>query len=83
MASIRGKLHDLVEVHDTETALATNLRGAVNGIAIATRNMALLADEKEVANEQASIATQEAVYTENYQALGRLSNAFAALRLAT
>ncbi len=75
VASIRGKLDDIVEVHDAETALATNLRGAVSGIAIAIRNMALLTDEKEVANEQASIATQEAIYTKNYQALGRLFNA--------
>ena len=75
VASIRGKLDDIVEVHDAETALATNLRGAVSGIAIAIRNMALLTDDKEVASEQASIAAQEAVYTKNYQALGRLFNA--------
>jgi methyl-accepting chemotaxis protein len=66
VASIRGKLDDIVEVHDAETALATNLRGAVSGIAIAIRNMALLTDDKEVASEQASIAAQEAVYTKNY-----------------
>ncbi|MFL9858268.1 methyl-accepting chemotaxis protein [Paraburkholderia madseniana] len=75
VASIRGKLDDIVEVHDVETARVTNLRGAVSGIAIAIRNMALLTDEKDVASEQASIAKQETVYTENYQALGRLFNA--------
>jgi methyl-accepting chemotaxis protein len=75
VASIRGKLDDIVQVHDAKTRFATNLRGAVDGIAIAIRNMALLTDEKEVASEQASITSQEAVYAENYQALGRLLNA--------
>ncbi|NPT53644.1 methyl-accepting chemotaxis protein [Paraburkholderia elongata] len=75
VASIRGKLDDIVQVHDAETGFATNLRGAVNGIAISIRNMALLTDEKEVANEQASIKRQEAVYAENYQALGRMFSA--------
>jgi methyl-accepting chemotaxis protein len=75
MSNIRGKLDDIVLVHDAETMRATNLRGAVSGIAIAIRNMAVMKNEADVASEQAAITAQEAVYAENYKALGRLFDA--------
>lgn len=75
MTSIRSKLDDIVLVHDAETMRATNLRGAVSGIAIAIRNMAVMTNEGDVAAEQSAIKAQEAAYTENYRALGRLFEA--------
>ncbi|OAJ52312.1 hypothetical protein A6V36_37055 [Paraburkholderia ginsengiterrae] len=75
MASIRSKLDDIVLVHDAETMRATNLRGAVSGIAIAIRNMAVMTNESDVAAEQSTIKAQQASYTENYRALGRLFDA--------
>ncbi|HEX7908920.1 MAG TPA: MCP four helix bundle domain-containing protein, partial [Paraburkholderia sp.] len=75
MASIRSKLDDIVLVHDAETMRATNLRGAVSGIAIAIRNMAVMTNESDVAAEQSAIKAQQASYTENYRALGRLFDA--------
>ncbi|TDG20625.1 methyl-accepting chemotaxis protein [Paraburkholderia silviterrae] len=75
MTSIRSKLDDIVLVHDAETMRATNLRGAVSGIAIAIRNMAVMTNEKDVEAEQSAIKAQEASYAENYRALGRLFDA--------
>ncbi len=75
MASIRDKLDDIVLVHDAETMRATNLRGAVSGIAIAIRNMAVMTNENDVASERSVIEAQEASYKENYRALGRLFDA--------
>jgi len=75
MASIRDKLDDIVLVHDAETMRATNLRGAVSGIAIAIRNMAVMTRESDVDAEQAAIKAQEAAYAENYRALGSLFDA--------
>ncbi|WP_322047739.1 methyl-accepting chemotaxis protein [Paraburkholderia sp. J67] len=75
MASIRNKLDDIVHVHDAETMRATNLRGAVSGIAIAIRNMAIMTNEADVDAQQATIKALEASYTENYRALGHLFDA--------
>jgi len=75
MASIRSKLDDIVLVHDAETMRATNLRGAVSGIAIAIRNMAVMTNESDVDAEQSAIKAQEASYAENYRELGRLFDA--------
>ncbi|WP_296663590.1 methyl-accepting chemotaxis protein [Paraburkholderia sp.] len=75
MANIRGRLDEVVLVHDAETMRATNLRGAVSGIAIAIRNMAVMTNENDVAGEQSAIKAFEAVYAENYQALGHLFDA--------
>lgn len=72
MASIRSRLDDVVLVHDAETTSATNLRGAVSGIAIAIRNMAVMTNESDVEAEQSAIKAQEVSYAENYRALGRL-----------
>jgi methyl-accepting chemotaxis protein len=74
MSSIRSKLDDIVLIHDAETMRATNLRGAVSGIAISIRNMAVMTNESDVAAEQSAIKAQEASYAENYRALGRLFN---------
>ena len=72
MSRIRDKLDEIVNLHDAETMRATNLRGAVSGIAIAIRNMAVMTNDGDVSAEKATIEAQEAAYVENYRELGRL-----------
>ena len=75
MANMRSRLDEVVLVHDAKITRATNLRGAVSGIAIAIRNMAVMTKDSDVAGEQAAIKAYEVAYAENYQALGRLLDA--------
>lgn len=75
MARMRARLDEVVLVHDAKITRATDLRGAVSGIAIAIRNMAVMTNDRDMANEQVAIKAYEVTYADNYQALGRLLDA--------
>ncbi|WP_175949704.1 methyl-accepting chemotaxis protein [Burkholderia vietnamiensis] len=72
MWQLHGQLDTIARVNNTEAKLANRLRATIQDRAIAVRNLALLTDQQEMAQEAERIKKQDDIYADAYQKLARM-----------
>ncbi|KVE93150.1 MCP four helix bundle domain-containing protein [Burkholderia vietnamiensis] len=72
MWQLHGRLDTIARVNNTEAKLANRLRATIQDRAIAVRNLALLTDQQEMAQEAERIKKQDDIYADAYQQLARM-----------
>ncbi|KVE78640.1 methyl-accepting chemotaxis protein [Burkholderia vietnamiensis] len=72
MWQLHGRLDTIARVNNTEAKLANRLRATIQDRAIAVRNLALLTDQQEMAQEAERIKKQDDIYADAYQKLARM-----------
>ncbi|MBR7976493.1 MCP four helix bundle domain-containing protein [Burkholderia vietnamiensis] len=72
MWQLHGQLDTIARVNNTEAKLANRLRATIQDRAIAVRNLALLTDQQEMAQEAERIKKQDDIYADAYQQLARM-----------